>query len=81
MNIYFDNAATTPLRKEVISAVSEVMEACFGNPSSTHGYGRTAKTYIETARKGIAAQLDAVPFVPWGTADGCGEPIFDGIAA
>jgi len=59
MNIYFDNAATTPLRKEVISAVSEVMEACFGNPSSTHGYGRTAKTYIETARKGIAAQLNA----------------------
>lgn len=59
MKIYFDNAATTPLRKEVIAAVSEVMQDCFGNPSSTHGFGRTAKTHIETARKGIAAQLNA----------------------
>ena len=36
MNIYFDNAATTPLRAEVISSISEVMQECFGNPSSTH---------------------------------------------
>jgi cysteine desulfurase len=61
MNIYFDNAATTPLRKEVISTISEVMEACFGNPSSTHAFGRTAKTFVETARKGIAKQISAAP--------------------
>ena len=36
MNVYFDNAATTPLRKEVIKTISRVMEECFGNPSSTH---------------------------------------------
>lgn len=61
MNVYFDNAATTPLRKEVIQAISRVMEECFGNPSSTHAFGRTAKTYIENARKGIASLLNALP--------------------
>ena len=61
MNVYFDNAATTPLRKEVIKTISRVMEECFGNPSSTHSFGRTAKTYIETARKGIASLLNALP--------------------
>lgn len=61
MTVYFDNAATTPMRKQVIESVSTVMESCFGNPSSTHSYGRTAKTYIETARKGIAALLQAEP--------------------
>tara|TARA_Y100000389_G_scaffold188765_1_gene211701 strand:+ start:715 stop:1851 length:1137 start_codon:yes stop_codon:yes gene_type:complete len=61
MNIYFDNAATTPLRKEVIMAISDVMEDCFGNPSSTHSYGRKAKAYVETARKLIAKQINAAP--------------------
>ena len=57
MNVYFDNAATTPMRKEVIQSIASVMEECFGNPSSTHAFGRTAKTHIETARKGIASPL------------------------
>ena len=61
MNVYFDNAATTPLRKEVIDVVSKVMEECYGNPSSVHAYGRTAKTNLETARKGIAKLLNAAP--------------------
>ena len=61
MNIYFDNAATTPLRTEVISSINEVMQECFGNPSSTHAFGRTAKTHIETARKEIAKQINAAP--------------------
>jgi len=61
MNIYFDNAATTPLRTEVISSISEVMQECFGNPSSTHAFGKTAKTYVETARKEIAKQINAAP--------------------
>ena len=61
MNIYFDNASTTPLRTEVISSISEVMQECFGNPSSTHAFGRTAKTHIETARKEIAKQINAAP--------------------
>ena len=61
MKVYFDNAATTPLRKEVISAMTEVMSSCFGNPSSNHSFGRTAKSYLETARKGIAKLIGAEP--------------------
>ena len=54
MNVYFDNAATTPLRKEVIKTISRVMEECYGNPSSNHSFGRTAKTYIEMLERDIA---------------------------
>jgi len=61
MNVYFDNAATTPLRKEVIHVISKVMGDCFVNPSSVHAFGRTAKTNLETARKGIAKLLNAAP--------------------
>ena len=61
MNVYFDNAATPPMRKEVIHSIANVMSACYGNPSSTHAFGRSAKTYLETARKGIAGLLNAAP--------------------
>ena len=61
MQVYFDNAATTPMRSEVIDAMTEVMQECFGNPSSTHAFGRKAKTHIETARKSIATFLKAKP--------------------
>lgn len=54
MKAYLDNAATTPIRKEVIQAMSESMESVFGNPSSTHQFGRKAKALVETARKNIA---------------------------
>lgn len=61
MKVYFDNAATTPLRQEVIEAMTTVMTQCFGNPSSPHSFGRTAKSHLETARKGIANLLQADP--------------------
>ena len=61
MKVYFDNAATTQMRKEVIESISSVMEECYGNPSSSHAFGRSAKTYVETARKGIANLLNAMP--------------------
>jgi cysteine desulfurase len=56
--IYFDNAATTPIRDEVIGAISEVLKNNFGNPSSTHSYGRSSKALIEKARKTIASFLN-----------------------
>jgi cysteine desulfurase len=59
--VYLDNAATTPLREEVIERMHEALCACFGNPSSTHAFGRSAKTGIEKARKEIARQLNAQP--------------------
>lgn len=56
--VYLDSAATTQLRPEVIAHMVEVMNDVYGNPSSTHSYGRKAKSLIETARKNIAAQLN-----------------------
>ena len=58
MNIYFDNAATTRVRDEVISEISDILKDCFGNPSSTHSFGRSAKSYIESSRKKIAEILN-----------------------
>ena len=57
--VYLDNAATTPLREEVIGRMHDALRECFGNPSSTHAFGRTARTGIEKARKNIARQLNA----------------------
>jgi cysteine desulfurase len=52
--IYLDNAATTPLRAEVITEMTQVLQNDFGNPSSTHSFGRSSKTILETSRKSIA---------------------------
>ncbi|MBT8185647.1 MAG: cysteine desulfurase [Eudoraea sp.] len=59
--VYLDNAATTPVREEVIGQMQDALANCFGNPSSTHGFGRTAKTGIEQARKTVAKYLNAHP--------------------
>ncbi|WP_298894896.1 cysteine desulfurase family protein [uncultured Psychroserpens sp.] len=56
--VYFDNAATTQLRDEVIDRMSEVMKFNFGNPSSTHSYGRQSKSLIESSRKRIASHFN-----------------------
>ncbi len=61
IKVYFDNAATTPMRNEVIELMTQSMTTTFGNPSSTHGFGRSAKTIIETARKSIAKHLNCEP--------------------
>jgi cysteine desulfurase len=59
--VYFDNAATTPLDKEVLAAMVPLMENDFGNPSSTHGHGRAVKTHIEEARKSVSKLLNCTP--------------------
>jgi len=56
--IYLDNAATTPVLEEVIEVMSSSMRSIYGNPSSTHQFGRTAKSAIENARKNIAKELN-----------------------
>jgi cysteine desulfurase len=61
MKVYFDNAATTPLRNEVIELMTQSMSSIFGNPSSTHAFGRSAKSLIETARKSVAKHLNCEP--------------------
>lgn len=57
--IYFDNAATTPLRAEVIEVMKEAMEEMYGNPSSIYLEGRTARAAVEQARKTVANCLGA----------------------
>ena len=61
MPIYFDNAATSPLRKEVIESINEVLVETYGNPSSNHSFGRKAKTLIENSRKTISSILNVSP--------------------
>ncbi len=59
--VYLDSAATTQLRPEVISRMQEALTQCYGNPSSIHSFGRSAKTAIEKTRKTIAKYLNAHP--------------------
>ncbi len=56
--VYFDNAATTQVRDEVILRISEVLKNDYGNPSSTHSFGRSAKSLLENCRKEIAAHFN-----------------------
>jgi len=59
--IYFDNAATTALDKEVLDAMIPYMTTYFGNPSSIYSYGRESRLAIENARKTVAKILNANP--------------------
>ena len=59
MRVYFDNAATTPLSKEVVEEMTNVMVNHFGNPSSIHAEGRTMRSLIERARRKVATFLNA----------------------
>src|SRR5678816_4221689 len=59
--IYFDNAATTALDKDVLEAMLPYMTTHFGNPSSIYSYGRESRLAIETARKTVAKLLNAHP--------------------
>jgi len=52
--VYLDNAATTPLRDEVVEVMCRVLKENFGNPSSTHSFGRSSKALLEQSRKRIA---------------------------
>ncbi len=56
--VYLDSAATTQMRDEVITRITEVMREFYGNPSSTHSFGRSAKSLIENARKTVAKYLN-----------------------
>lgn len=61
MRVYLDNAATTPLDKEVLKEMVQVMENQYGNPSSIHAHGREVRTIIERARKTVAGLLNTSP--------------------
>ncbi|MFT5860436.1 MAG: cysteine desulfurase [Flavobacteriaceae bacterium] len=58
MEVYLDNAATTPIAPEVLEAMIPVLRDDFGNPSSAHAFGRRTKALIETSRRSIAKHLN-----------------------
>jgi cysteine desulfurase len=69
--IYLDHAATTPVRDEVFEAMKPFYGPRFGNPSSTHRWGREARAALDEARERVAqclgARVDEVCFTSGGT--------------
>jgi cysteine desulfurase len=59
--IYLDHAATTPVRPEVLEAMLPFFGPRFGNPSSTHRWGREARTALDEARERVAQCVGANP--------------------
>ena len=59
--LYFDNAATTKVKKEVISEMIPYFSEEYGNPSSSYSIGRSNKKAIEEARKKVAELIGAKP--------------------
>jgi cysteine desulfurase len=59
--IYLDHAATTPLHPDVLEAMQPYYNEFFGNPSSTHSFGRAAKTAVNSSRDFIAGKLGCLP--------------------
>ncbi len=60
-HIYLDNAATTPMAKPVIDTMMAQMQQDFGNPSSTHWFGREAHTVMDAAHATLAKSIGAKP--------------------
>jgi cysteine desulfurase len=60
-NVYLDNAAATPIDPLVVEAMMPFLTDHFGNPSSSHSFGRKTKSAIETARRIIATNLNCAP--------------------
>ncbi len=56
--VYFDNAATTQLRKEVIDVITNTLTDYYGNASSSYNLGRSSKALVENSRKTIAKLLN-----------------------
>src|SRR5437762_6325746 len=57
--VYLDSNATAPLRPEVVAAMMPVFTEHFGNASSIHCYGQTAKSLIHDARQHVAKLINA----------------------
>lgn len=71
MAIYMDNAATTPVSRQVLSAMLPYLTEHYGNPSALYTAGRTAHKALDQAREqvacGIGAQLSEIAFTACGT--------------
>ena len=61
MRIYLDHNATTPVAPPVVDAVCRSLEQQFGNASSIHAFGQTAKAALDEARTNVAGLLGIQP--------------------
>jgi len=59
--IYFDHAATTPISNDILEHMYKILKENFGNPSSIHQFGQSARALIENARRQIALAIGANP--------------------
>ena len=59
MEYYFDNAATTKVRPEVLEAMLPYFSEDYGNPSSIYKIGQKTKKAVETARAQVAKAINA----------------------
>ncbi|WES65003.1 cysteine desulfurase family protein [Microbacter sp. GSS18] len=59
--LYLDNAATTPIRREVLEAMTPYLTQVFGNPSSHHTVGEQAAAALDDARRRVARVLGMRP--------------------
>jgi cysteine desulfurase len=59
--IYLDYNATTPVAREVAEAIQPFLHEAFGNPSSSHAYGRVARDAVVQARQHVADLIGAAP--------------------
>ncbi|MEX2109805.1 MAG: cysteine desulfurase family protein [Gemmatimonadaceae bacterium] len=69
--VYLDHAATTPVREEVFEAMKPFYGPRFGNPSSSHRWGREARAALDEARERVGrclgARADEICFTSGGT--------------
>ena len=70
VRIYADHNATTPVHPRVVEAISRVLRDDFGNASSVHAFGQTAKSHIDHARAAVATLVGARPQEIVFTSDG-----------
>lgn len=68
---YFDHAATTAVKQEVLREMLAYFEVEYGNPSSLYSVGRTSKRALEQARQKVAFSLNCKPKEIYFT--GCGS--------
>lgn len=59
--IYMDNAATTPIKREVLEAMMPYFTDKYGNPSSIYSIGGQSRNAIERAREKVSKVFNAKP--------------------
>lgn len=60
-HVYLDHAATSPVHPQVVEAMTKAMEEAYGNPSSSHSFGRQSRRTLNESREVLADSINAHP--------------------